>query len=619
MGYQPATQTRTSEATWQKSAATSIKPLLSTGAPVHPILQLQQTIGNRAVNRLIQAKLKIGQPGDRYEQEADRVADLVMRMPRPRLQRQAEPEEEEERLRTKPLVGQITRLVQRQVEPEEEKEEEEPIQAKQADGALLQRQEEPEEEEEEKTLQAKPLAVQISPLVQREVELEEGEEVVQTKPLLGQMAPVIHRQVEPEEEEEEEIIQAKQDPDWSATVTPNLAARIQSLGGGGQPLPASARAFFEPRFGYDFRQVRVHRDAQAAGLAQELEARAFTVGRDVVFGAEQYAPATMAGRRLIAHELTHVIQQAGSDGIGTMTMSHLQSKKKQRKAKRFRPRIRWGGISYRRLLKDKKLEIGVAIGYSFMDEYRRLVDYLEDKKFHRLGSPLLEFFRLIGNLIPIVQWYLKKGVERWQKIKRFWLRLRKRKKKKPVDVEVIIDVINQESKDPKKHFQEFLSSKEIAVYSGHARYGTGPDFDPGTSVKENFIIGINSALHKTGRLAKGYNPQVNKALQDRANDLEAMSKAGQFDPKLYQVWFFNACKTISYLDEIRGGLVKGKSRTNLRVVGATRGMYSDAIPFIDGILKQQSMKQILRHLNRAETEYRKSEGEKTYRSYYFSD
>jgi phage-related minor tail protein len=87
------------------------------------LLALQQTHGNRYVQRVvtgIQAKLKVGQPGDKYEQEADRVAEQVMRMPEPQVQRQVEPEEEEEEefLQTKPLAEQITTLVQRQVEEE---------------------------------------------------------------------------------------------------------------------------------------------------------------------------------------------------------------------------------------------------------------------------------------------------------------------------------------------------------------------------------------------------------------------------------------------------------------------------------------------------------------------
>ena len=177
----------------------------------------------------IQPKLKIGQPNDKYEQEADRVAEQVMRMPEPKVQRQIEEDEEEEILQTKPIADQITPLVQRQIEPEEE-EEEETIQAKQAGGQI-------------------------------------------------------------------------------AHAGPGLQARINSLKGGGQPVPRSTRNFFEPRFGYDFSGVRVHKDAKAAESAYAVNARSFTVGENIVFGDGQYAPGTADGRNLLAHELVHVVQQ----------------------------------------------------------------------------------------------------------------------------------------------------------------------------------------------------------------------------------------------------------------------------------------------------------------------
>lgn len=81
---------------------------------------------------------------------------------------------------------------------------------------------------------------------------------------------------------------------------------------GGQPLSVQERVFFEPRFGYDFGGVRVHADAAAARLASKLEARACTAGRNIVFAEGQYQPQTDRGRQLLAHELTHVIQQAQS-------------------------------------------------------------------------------------------------------------------------------------------------------------------------------------------------------------------------------------------------------------------------------------------------------------------
>jgi hypothetical protein len=77
----------------------------------------------------------------------------------------------------------------------------------------------------------------------------------------------------------------------------------------GQPLDAQTRAFMEPRFGHDFSQVRVHTDAKAAESARAVNALAYTVGRDVVFGVGQYSPGTSDGKRLLAHELTHLVQQ----------------------------------------------------------------------------------------------------------------------------------------------------------------------------------------------------------------------------------------------------------------------------------------------------------------------
>jgi len=71
------------------------------------------------------------------------------------------------------------------------------------------------------------------------------------------------------------------------------------------------RAYFEPRFGVDFSQVRLHSDAQAAESARALNAKAYTLGQDVVFGTGQYISGTSEGRRLMAHELTHVVQQSG--------------------------------------------------------------------------------------------------------------------------------------------------------------------------------------------------------------------------------------------------------------------------------------------------------------------
>jgi hypothetical protein len=94
-----------------------------------------------------------------------------------------------------------------------------------------------------------------------------------------------------------------------ATVAAPLAARLSALRSGGAPLPSEVRSFFEPRFGRDLGDVRLHTDPASGELARSLDARAFTLGTSIVFGPGEYAPGSPAGRHLIAHELTHVLQQ----------------------------------------------------------------------------------------------------------------------------------------------------------------------------------------------------------------------------------------------------------------------------------------------------------------------
>lgn len=223
------------------------------------LLRLQRQYGNRFVQRVlgrreVQAKLMLGKANDEYEQEADRVADQVMKMPEPQVQRQVEDEEEEELIQTKPLVEQITPLVQKQLVEEEE-------------------------------LQAKENSYQISCIT--------GDERLRGQP-----------------EEEEELIQVKETANRTPEVTQNLEYRINTIRVAGKPLNASTRAFFEPRFRYDFSQVRIHTDSEASGLSNSLNAQAFTTGQDVFFRQGTYNPDSSSGRHLLAHELTHVVQQS---------------------------------------------------------------------------------------------------------------------------------------------------------------------------------------------------------------------------------------------------------------------------------------------------------------------
>jgi len=127
------------------------------------------------------------------------------------------------------------------------------------------------------------------------------------------------KEEKPEEEEDEESEdlmpnETKVNPKrQSDTDTPsaNLESRIDAARGGGSSLDERARTFMESRFGYDFSGVRVHTSTSAAEMNRDIRSLAFTSGSDIFFGTGMYRPDTDSGRHLLAHELTHVVQQTG--------------------------------------------------------------------------------------------------------------------------------------------------------------------------------------------------------------------------------------------------------------------------------------------------------------------
>ncbi len=109
--------------------------------------------------------------------------------------------------------------------------------------------------------------------------------------------------------EEEELVQRKTSRGHDSEISPGLSLKINSLSGGGRPMSASERGFFEPRFGSDFSNVRIHENSQANNMARSINARAFTLGNNIVFRTGEYSAESSSGKRLFAHELTHVVQQ----------------------------------------------------------------------------------------------------------------------------------------------------------------------------------------------------------------------------------------------------------------------------------------------------------------------
>ncbi len=132
-------------------------------------------------------------------------------------------------------------------------------------------------------------------------------------PVTGPLAvmPLVQRQPV-EEEEEEEVLQARAAGPAATGTSAATAAAARAVAGGGSPLPRTVRAFFEPRFGHGLDRVRIHTGAEAHSAARGIGARAYTLGHDIAFAAGQYRPDTPAGRHLLAHELTHTLQQSAS-------------------------------------------------------------------------------------------------------------------------------------------------------------------------------------------------------------------------------------------------------------------------------------------------------------------
>lgn len=171
---------------------------------------------------------------------------------------------------------------------------------------------------------------------------------------------------------EEEL---RRSPESPAVPTVDAATEqsIGSLSGRGSPLPQSVRAFMEPRFNADFSAVRVHTDSNAHSLARAVDAKAFTVGNNVVFGAGHFTPQTDDGKRLLAHELAHTIQQLGpapriARSPDTQNVLRLSSTGETVTVERL---IVWA-IAQNRPMAELILEVGGSRTFSGSVEVRKL-------------------------------------------------------------------------------------------------------------------------------------------------------------------------------------------------------------------------------------------------------
>lgn len=152
--------------------------------------------------------------------------------------------------------------------------------------------------------------VMMKPLEEEQIQRKEDDEKVRMKPLEEEQV-----QRKPVEEEkvmravvEEEKVQRKE-AGGVPTVTNSFQSSVDASQGQGTKLEGTTNDFMSSKFGTDFNEVAIHKDKRAHELASQIHARAFTVGNDIYFNEGEYQPNTSEGKRLLAHELTHVVQQ----------------------------------------------------------------------------------------------------------------------------------------------------------------------------------------------------------------------------------------------------------------------------------------------------------------------
>lgn len=251
---------------------------------VSPIQQqVKAGDSSAAIANGVQTKLSIGKANDKYEQEADNVADKVMRMPgRPFVQRKADGGDKEDMVSMK----QDTPFVQLKCH-DCEKEDKQKVQRKG-------------EDDDEGKVQTKPagsfLQMKCADCANEEKEKVQRKESEDDD------------KVQRKESEDDDKVQAKSDkptPPAGASFSKQLSASKS----GGSAMDAGTQSFMQSRMGADFSNVKIHTDAEAADMNQQIGAQAFTHRNHVYFNSNKYQPGSAGGKKLLAHELTHTIQQ----------------------------------------------------------------------------------------------------------------------------------------------------------------------------------------------------------------------------------------------------------------------------------------------------------------------
>jgi hypothetical protein len=564
-------------------------------------------------NRGFQPKLEIGQPDNKYETEANTVADRVMQM------------------------------------------------------------------SEVKTIQMQPVE-------------EKEEDTIQMRPMEQVMVQMKCRGCE-----EEEIIQTKS-ARHNGFLSQNIASHLQTSFGSGSTLSNDTNLSMSNAFGTDFSKVRVHTGTDAVQMNQQIGARAFTHGENIYFNSGEYNPENSEGKRLLAHELVHTIQQTNalnqngnetilrdtedeetSEEIRTLTnprfvgnrvlerilsgqISSLSSRHDGRRGavsiiqqalvdlgfelpmhlvdgeygneteqalSQFR--IQYGPspgnqldgdtleildtvatapgerqehtVDYDRLLADGRLDVTVAIGATDRNIMRETGPNRYEETNRPTEDLMAEGFRTWMQEQGFeLELFGFSGNEYWKRTRTFaWTDSGGNQVSREIDIWINLIVPGEGAAS---EFRQGLSQDEITIYTGHARYGSGPDFDAKSSPSENFRIGIDSALQAAGRRTRVEEARHHGVAVDEEHDLLEMTQSGDFDPNRYRVLFFNACTSLAYLDEIRehvGGpenvdVIATRRPSMFSVLESEAGL-QETQRFLEGVFASESVESVLSDLN----------------------
>jgi len=268
----------------------------------------------------IQRKLKTGTVGDKYEVEADSVADKVVNN---------KPSaggllQSKEQVQQKPISETISSVQAKEMKEEDksvqkksDKEEDKKVQKK-SDKKEEEKPVQKKEKEEEKPLQKKSDKEEEKPVQAKCAECEK-EDKVQKK----------------DKKEEEKPVQKKGQNSETEIQNNDLEGKLDSSKGSGTGLDKKTKREMESGFGSDFSNVKIHTDANAVQMSQELGAQAFTNGNDVYFNEGKYNPGSKEGKHLLAHELTHTVQQTGAkQKSGTIQKSSIENHPEDLQAER---------------------------------------------------------------------------------------------------------------------------------------------------------------------------------------------------------------------------------------------------------------------------------------------